>query len=172
MAPDYENSDGNRFPCILREIGLKASHDIHAEYTDRQSIIHGRHREEPMPRLPPPPSRRDMLRVGVLGTAGLALPDLLRASETRQTQGQPLADSCILIFCWGAPSQYETFDPKPEAPDGIRGEFGTRRTRLPSVLFGEYIPMLAERNDRFSIIRTCAQSSTHHQSAAYAALTG
>src|SRR6266566_1522277 len=94
------------------------------------------------------PSRRDLLRVGALGAVGLTLPDLLRAGESRS-----LADSCILVFCWGAPSQFETFDPKPDAPDGIRGEFGTRRTRLPGVLFGEHIPMLAERNDRFSIIR-------------------
>jgi hypothetical protein len=125
-----------------------------------------------MPRLRPLPSRRDLLRVGVLGTAGLALPELLQAGETGHIRGQPLADSCILVFCWGAPSQYETFDPKPEAPEGIRGEFGARGTRLPGVLFGEHIPMLAERNHRFSLIRTCAQTSTHHQSAAYEALTG
>src|SRR5205807_4533897 len=78
----------------------------------------------------------------------------------------------ILVFCWGAPSQFETFDPKPDAPEGVRGEFGVRRTRQPSVLFGEHIPLLAERNERFSIVRTCAQTSTHHQSAAYEALTG
>src|SRR5260370_41428221 len=115
------------------------------------------------------PSRRSLLRAGALGAMGLTLSDLLRgrAAETR-----PLADSCILVFCWGAPSQFETFDPKPDAPDGIRGEFGIRRTRLPGVLFGEHLPLLAERNDRFSLIRTCAQSSTHHQSAAYEALTG
>jgi hypothetical protein len=111
-----------------------------------------------------------LLRIGALGTVGLALPDLLRAGDTPTRR--PLADSCILVFCWGAPSQYETFDPKPDAPDGIRGEFGTIRTRLPGVNFGEHIPMLAERNDRFTIIRTCAQTSTHHQSAAYEALTG
>jgi hypothetical protein len=91
----------------------------------------------------------------------------MQAAEDR-----PAADACILVFLWGAPSQFETFDPKPTAPDGIRGEFGVRRTRLPGILFGEHIPGLAERNDRFSIVRTCAQSSTHHQSAAYEALTG
>src|SRR5713101_2492203 len=104
------------------------------------------------------PSRRDLLRVGALGAAGLALPELLRHRELCAAEPRPLADSCILIFCWGAPSQYETFDPKPDAPEGIRGEFGVRHTRLPGALFGEHIPMLSERNDRFSIIRTCAQS--------------
>src|SRR5262245_16590943 len=122
----------------------------------------------PAPQL----SRRQLLRAGALGAAGLALPDLLRGRETHSSLGRPLADSCILVFCWGAPSQFETFDPKPDAPDGIRGEFGATRTRLPGVIFGEHIPMLAERNDRYTIVRTCAQTSTHHQSAAYEALTG
>jgi uncharacterized protein (DUF1501 family) len=117
-------------------------------------------------------SRRALLRAGTLGTAGLALPQLLRRGEASAADRRPAADACILVFLWGAPSQFETFDPKPEAPDGIRGEFGVRRTRLPGILFGEHIPLLAERNDNFSLIRTCAQSSTHHQSAAYEAMTG
>src|SRR5262245_21265648 len=119
---------------------------------------------------PAMPSRRDLLRVGALGAAGLTLPDLLRHRAIAGEVGS--ADACILVFCWGAPSQYETFDPKPEAPDGIRGEFGTIRTRLPGVLFGEHIPLLAQRNEQYTIIRTCAQTSTHHQSATYEALTG
>src|SRR3954462_11970887 len=113
-----------------------------------------------------PPSRRDLLRAGALGAAGLTLPRLLRAQDTSATL-RPAADACILLFLWGAPSQFETFDPKPDAPDGVRGEFGVRRTPLPGVLFGEHVPRLAGRNDRFSLLRTCAQSSTHHQSAAY-----
>src|SRR5262245_9756059 len=117
-----------------------------------------------------PCTRRELLRVGALGAAGLTLPDLLRGRETRSSR--PLADACIMVFCWGAPSQFETFDPKPDAPEGVRGEFGVRSTRLPGVIFGEYIPMLAACNDRYSMVRTCAQSSTHHQSAAYEALTG
>src|SRR5690242_2967739 len=123
-----------------------------------------------MPSSPCLPSRRDLLRAGALGAAGLTLPRLLRAREAGAHRAT--ADACILLFLWGAPSQFETFDPKPEAPDGIRGEFGVRRTRLPGILFGEHLPLLAQRNDGFSLIRTCAQSSTHHQSAAYEALTG
>jgi uncharacterized protein (DUF1501 family) len=118
------------------------------------------------------PSRRAVLRAGALGAAGLTLQQLLRLREARAGEGRPCADACILVFLWGAPSQFETFDPKPEAPDGVRGEFGVRPTRLPGVLFGEHVPLLAARNDRFSLLRTCAQSSTHHQSAAYEALTG
>lgn len=117
-------------------------------------------------------SRRSLLRAGTFGAAGLTLSRLLHLQETHAAERQPSADACIFLFLWGAPSQFETFDPKPEAPDGIRGEFGVRRTRLPGILFGEHLPLLAQRNDGFSLIRTCAQSSTHHQSAAYEALTG
>lgn len=125
-----------------------------------------------MTRLPPMPTRRDLLRAGALGATGIALPQLLQMQQTQAAGNRPTADSCILLFLWGAPSQYETYDPKPEAVENIRGEFGVRRTRLPGILYSEHIPLLAERNDRFSVIRTCAQSSTHHQSAAYEALTG
>jgi uncharacterized protein (DUF1501 family) len=116
-------------------------------------------------------SRRDLLRAGALG--GLALPELLRLQQAMAGTGPaPTADACIHVFLWGAPSQYETFDPKPDAPDGIRGEFGVVQTHTPGVLFGEHIPRLAQRSRMFSIVRTCAQTSTHHQSAAYEALTG
>ena len=89
------------------------------------------------------PTRRDLLRAGALGAAGLTLPHLLRA-RAEPSETRPRADACILLFLWGAPSQFETFDPKPDAPDGIRGEHGVRRTRLPGVLFGEHIPLLAQ----------------------------
>jgi uncharacterized protein (DUF1501 family) len=125
-----------------------------------------------MPHLSRPLSRRSLLRVGASGAAGLSLARLLHLQASHAAERKPTADACILVFLWGAPSQFETFDPKPEAPDGIRGEFGVRRTRLPGILFGEHLPLLAQRNDGFSLIRTCAQSSTHHQSAAYEALTG
>jgi hypothetical protein len=101
----------------------------------------------------------------------LTLPGLLQG-RVRAGERQVVADSCIFVFLWGAPSQFETFDPKPDAPDGVRGEFGVRPTRIPGVIFGEHVPMLAGIADRFSLLRTCAQSSTHHQSAAYEALTG
>jgi hypothetical protein len=117
-------------------------------------------------------TRRDWLRVGSLGAMGLSLPNLLRLQEAHAATHKATADSCILVFLWGAPSQYETYDPKPNAPDGIRGEFGVIPTKTPGVIFSEHIPLLAQRTDKLAIVRTCAQTSTHHQSAAYEALTG
>src|SRR2546426_1134449 len=116
--------------------------------------------------------RRDLLRAGALGCVGLSLPALLHLQESSASPGaRPSADSCILIFCWGSPSQFESFDPKPEAPAGIRGEFGVRRTSVPGTIVSEYIPLLAQRAHRYALVRTCTQSSTHHQSAGYEALT-
>jgi hypothetical protein len=133
-----------------------------------------------MIRLPGPPihfcdglSRRDLLKAGALGGLGLSLPELFRLQETQASASlRAKADACILLFLWGAPSQFETFDPKPDAPSGIRGEFGVIRTSVPGTMVSEHIPLLAQRADRYAIVRTCTQSSTHHQSAGYEALTG
>src|SRR4029077_149567 len=115
-------------------------------------------------------SRRDVLRAGALGALGLSLPNLLQAEEIKCAHTPTAkADACILIFCWGAPSQFESFDPKPDAPSGIRGEFGVIRTNVPGTIVSEHIPALAQRADRYAIVRTCTQSSTHHQSAGYEA---
>ena len=66
--------------------------------------------------------RRNFLRIGGLGAGGSALPALLarRASAapiTRPaTDGFGRAKSCIILFMGGGPSQFATFDPKPDAP--------------------------------------------------------
>jgi hypothetical protein len=99
------------------------------------------------------------------------LPSLYRLQAAKAAP-RPLADACILVYLWGAPSQFEVHDPKPEAPAEIRGEFGVTQTRLPGVLLGEHVPLLAQRNDKFALVRTCTQSSTSHQPGAYEALTG
>jgi hypothetical protein len=118
-------------------------------------------------------TRRDLFRAGTLGCLGLSLPELLRLQDLHAapTRKAP-ADACILLFLWGSPSQFETFDPKPEAPAGIRGEFGVIGTTVPGTKVSEHLPRLAQRAHRYTIVRTCTQSSTHHQSAAYEALTG
>jgi hypothetical protein len=116
-------------------------------------------------------SRRDLLYAGALGGLGMSLPHWLRL-QAAQAVPRRAADACILVFCWGSPSQFETFDPKPEAPSGIRGEFGVLRTNVPGTVVSEHLPLLARRADRYTLVRTCRQSSTHHQSAGYEALTG
>jgi hypothetical protein len=73
-------------------------------------------------------------------------------SATAKVQ-RPRAN-CIVLFLTGGPSHLETFDPKPDAPEHIRGPFGTIPTRIPGVRFSEYLPGLAARSDRFTLIRS------------------
>ena len=118
-------------------------------------------------------SRRDFLRAGALGAAGLSLPGLLNLQQAHAARGRAAsADAVILVYCWGAPSQFEILDPKPEAPAEIRGEFGVTKAKQPGLVLGERIPELAKRTDLYTIVRTCTQSSTSHQPGAYEALTG
>jgi hypothetical protein len=77
-------------------------------------------------------SRRDLLHIGGLGAFGLTLPSFLKLKASEPTRGNDSAfgraKACILLFPYGSPPQHETFDPKPDAPDGIRGEYGTTQT--------------------------------------------
>jgi hypothetical protein len=85
---------------------------------------------------------------------GVGLADLLRLEAQAAETGRGKARSVVFIFQSGGPSQHETFDPKPDAPDLIRGEYGAAQTRLPGVLFCEHLPKLAARTHLFSIVRT------------------
>ncbi len=82
------------------------------------------------------------------------------------------ARSCILIFQWGGPSQLDTWDPKPDAPADIRGEFGTIDTRTPGVRISEHFPLLAAQTHRMTIIRSMSHDDPAHLSTAHRLLTG
>src|SRR5437016_250070 len=98
-------------------------------------------------------SRRGFLQVGALGSLGLTLPDFLRITAAAPGDASSSAQrrSAILVFLEGGPSHHETFDPKPDAPAEIRGEFGTVATSLPGVRFGELVPLLAAQMHRVAI---------------------
>ena len=107
------------------------------------------------------PSRRTFLRVGGLAAFGLTLPTYLRALAAQEPAGEPggsrptapRAKRCILLWMQGGPSHHDTFDPKPDAPAEVRGEFGTVGTTLPGVRFSEHVPLLAKRTDALAVIR-------------------
>jgi hypothetical protein len=116
-------------------------------------------------------SRREFLRVGGLGLAGLTLPDLLRGrAQGASPRGR--AKRCIQLFMWGGPSQHETFDLKPDAPAGIRGEFRPIATNVPGIRICEHLPLLAQRADRFAILRSVTHTGVNHGTSAYHMLTG
>ncbi len=118
------------------------------------------------------PTRRAALRVGGAGLFGLSLPRLLAAAEPPNAKSRATAKSIIFLHQWGGPGQHETFDPKPEAPDNVRGWYGPTKTKLPGVIFGERIPKLAAMADRFTVIRCLQHKMKNHNSAGYYSLTG
>src|SRR5437870_5440468 len=108
---------------------------------------------------------------------GAGLSDLLHLEADASQPHRRRAKSVVFIFQSGGPSQHETFDPKPDAPDGIRGEYGTTQTRLSGVRFCEYLPRLAERADKFAIVRTMhhiagREFRNEHNSCTYLLHTG
>jgi len=121
-------------------------------------------------------SRRQMLRLGVLGAAGcgLTLPELLAAEADGARYGiRPTADHCILLFLDGGPSHLDMWDMKPEAPEGIRGEFKPISTSLPGYQLSEHLPKLAQLVHRATIVRSMHHSvNNSHGAAVYTALTG
>ncbi|MBI3865377.1 MAG: DUF1501 domain-containing protein [Planctomycetia bacterium] len=121
-------------------------------------------------------SRRDMLRLGTLGLcgSGLSLPGLLAAESHSATHGiRPAADNCILLFLDGGPSHLDMWDMKPNAPDGIRGEFKPIATSLPGYQLCEHLPRLAQHMHRATVVRSMHHSvNNSHGAAVYTALTG
>ncbi len=117
-------------------------------------------------------SRRSVLRVGGASLFGWSFPEMLAASESHTAKLKATAKSIIFLHQWGGPGQQETFDPKPDAPDNVRGWYKATKTKLPGVIFGERIPKLAAMADQFTVIRCMQHSMKNHNSAGYYSLTG
>lgn len=118
-------------------------------------------------------SRRDCLQLGVgaLGGGGLLNLMGLRAQAAKAT-GSPKDTRCILIWLDGGPSHFETFDPKPEAPEEIRGELGTVGTTLPGIRFGEHLPRLASMMNKLAVIRSVRHNQGNHGAGNHYMMTG
>jgi hypothetical protein len=118
--------------------------------------------------------RRDAIRVGGAGLLGLTLPRLLQAESTAGTSGATSgrAKSVIFLFQWGGPSHVDTFDMKPQAPDGYRSKFSSSPSSVPGVSVCELLPETAKVMHRIAQIRTVHHTMNNHNSAGYTALTG
>ena len=103
--------------------------------------------------------RRGLLKVGMLGATGLALPDLLRLEAQAAQTGRYTDKEKSVIILWmrGGPSQHDMWDPKPNAPAEIRGEFAPISSKVPGIQLGELIPKSAAMMDKWSMVR-----SVHH----------
>ncbi|MEX0979412.1 MAG: DUF1501 domain-containing protein, partial [Pirellulales bacterium] len=112
-------------------------------------------------------SRRDFLQAGGLGLLGLSAQAALGATPagTIRTRAFGQAKRCILLYLYGAASQLETFDPKPDAPEQVRGELGAISTSVPGVQIGELLPQTARIIDRATIVRSMTHPYPLHASA-------
>src|SRR3954451_4523669 len=124
-------------------------------------------------------NRRTFLQAGMLSPLGLGLGQAmwLQSAAPAAPARVGKAKACILLYMTGGPSQHETFDPKPDAPDGIRGEYGTTQTALPGIRFCEFLPRLAVRTDRFTVVKTMhhiagREFRNEHSSCSYLLHTG
>src|SRR5262249_28315552 len=97
-------------------------------------------------------SRRNLLKAGLAGIAGLTVPGLLRSRAAAAASGPPTPSpkSVILLWMTGGPSHIDTWDPKPDRPLENRGPFNTITTRLPGVRICEHLPRQAAMLDRFT----------------------
>lgn len=114
-------------------------------------------------------TRRAALQAGAIGFLGLEQLTALQASPPADT---PRARSVIFIFLTGGVSQHDSFDLKPEAPDSIRGEFQPIATRTPGIQICEHLPLLAQRSDKYALVRSVATNSNGHEEACHMLLTG
>src|SRR4051794_32888296 len=131
------------------------------------------------------PTRRECLRIGGLGLIGLGLPDLLGAGGSasaspvapdlaRGLEGATFGKAKNVIFLWlqGGPPQHETFDPKPNAPEEIRGEFRPIQTNIPGMQFCELLPRTAAIADKLAVVRSLCTHTDLHDASGYWILTG
>ncbi len=119
-------------------------------------------------------TRRNCLQLGLGGLVGAGLSPLLRGRALADVgvKRQQQADACILVGLDGGPTHYETFDPKPEAPVEIRGEFGTTPTAVPGTHFSEHMVNLAGIFDKYSLIRSIRHDQGNHGAGNHYMMTG
>ncbi len=99
-------------------------------------------------------SRRSFLQVGTLAGLGVSLPMAFASKRAAAAESRASSDvNCILIWAQGGTSHHDTFDPKPNAPQSVRGEYGVIDTAIPGVKFTEIVPNMAKELNRFAVLR-------------------
>ena len=118
-------------------------------------------------------NRRELLQVGYSGLLGLGMSSFTRAAKARPSLSSgKKPKSVLIVFLTGAASHLETFDPKPDAPPEIRGEFGSIKTQTPGLLACEHLPRLAARSKLYSVVRSLSHRENNHLVATHHVLTG
>src|SRR5262245_41995700 len=121
--------------------------------------------------------RRDFLKIGAgAGLLGLSLPQLLRL-EAEAARAKPgakgrKANAVIMVWQGGGPSHLDSWDLKPAAPEGIRGEFKPIKTKAEGVEISEHLPKMAEVMDKATVVRSLHHTIPSHGPATVFMTTG
>lgn len=109
-------------------------------------------------------NRRSFLRVGSLSLGGLSLPQMLSAQQAASAIPPSLVrdKAVVFLFMHGGPPQTETFDPKMDAPDGVRSVIGEVKTSIPGVTFGAGLPKLAKLAKQLAVVRSFTTGDGNH----------
>ena len=120
--------------------------------------------------------RRDFLQVGAAGLLGLSLPTFLAAEAKAKDQGtsnpKAKAKSVILVWLSGGPATIDMWDNKPEAPEGIRGEFKNATCKIPGLQYSEHLPKMAAIADKTTTVRSLYHTIPSHGPATVFMTTG
>ncbi|MEW6158288.1 MAG: DUF1501 domain-containing protein [Verrucomicrobiota bacterium] len=128
-------------------------------------------------------SRREFMRIGGAGLLGVTLGDILRLQalastppgDNKMRAGWGQAKNVILLFLQGGPSHIDIWDPKPDAPMNIRGEFKAIKSNVPGIWLSETMPLLAKQMDKATLIRSLSYTPVglfNHTAAIYQLMTG
>ena len=115
-------------------------------------------------------TRRSVLKSSV-GVAGLTLPSMMQLQSEAAVADSSIK-RCIVLYCWGGISHFESWDPKPDAPKEIRGPFNPIASQTPGIDVGEHIPLLARHTDKLAIIRSIHHTDSAHGRGMYWNMTG
>ncbi len=109
-------------------------------------------------------TRREFLSIGSLALGGMSLPSLLaQQAMAKASDPKVVTDKAVIfLFMHGGPPQQETFDPKMDAPIGVRSTTGQMRTSLPGVTFGGTLTKLAKLANKFSVVRSFRTGDGNH----------
>jgi uncharacterized protein (DUF1501 family) len=117
-------------------------------------------------------TRRDCVKLGLSGLFAGGLVGALRSTASAAVNPARKAKACILIWMDGGPSHYETFDPKPDAPQEFRGQFDAIATRAPGVRFSQHMQRLASISDKYAVIRSIRHDQGNHGAGNHYMMTG
>lgn len=117
-------------------------------------------------------SRRTALQAGSIGLLGMGINHLAGMQAMASPERSHKTRACIYIFLSGGLSQQDSFDLKPNAPDSVRGEFSPIATKTPGIEICEHLPMLAQRSESWSLLRSLTHKSNDHTASHSIMLTG